>query len=84
MSVLRKVRRLAVNVVAFLLALLATYSAPGWSACPPHRRVEVKLNDSVTKVLHAAPGWNPPTLQFEFVDSAINLSARDHPNNSLD
>jgi len=48
---------------------------PQWDRTfPRNYRVEVKLNDSVTKVLRPAPGWNPPTLQFHFVDSAINLS----------
>ena len=41
---------------------------------PKSYRVEVKLNDSVTKVLRAAPGWNPPVLSFHFLDTAINLS----------
>lgn len=36
-------------------------------------RVELKLNDSVAKVLRPARGWNPPTLRFNFVDSAIKL-----------
>jgi hypothetical protein len=27
----------------------------------------------VVKVLRPARGWNPPTLRFNFVDSAINL-----------
>lgn len=40
---------------------------------PPDYRVELQLNDSVVKVLRPAPGWNPPTLRFHFVDSAINL-----------
>lgn len=38
-------------------------------------RVEMQLNDSVRKVLRAAPGWHPPTVFFNFVDSAINLSS---------
>lgn len=36
--------------------------------------LEVQLNGSVKKVLRSAPGWNPPTLLFHFVDSAIGLS----------
>lgn len=49
---------------------------PQWDRTfPGNYRVEVKLNDSVTKVLRPAPGWNPPTLQFHFVDSAIKLSS---------
>lgn len=36
-------------------------------------RVDLKLNGSVVKVLRPAPGWNPPTLRFNFVDSAIGL-----------
>jgi len=43
---------------------------------PTDYRVELKLNSSVVKVLHSAPGWNPPTLRFNFVDSAINLYER--------
>ena len=49
---------------------------PRWDkTMPKPYRVDVTLNDSVTKVLRAASGWNPPTLSFHFVDSAINLSA---------
>jgi len=49
---------------------------PRWDRTfPKTYRVEVKLNDSVTKVLRPAPGWNPPTLSFHFVDSAVNLSS---------
>jgi len=33
-------------------------------------RVELQLNDSVVKVLQAAPGWHPPTVRFQFLDSA--------------
>ncbi|WP_263771311.1 hypothetical protein [Propionivibrio soli] len=36
-------------------------------------RVEVRLNDSVTKVLRAGKGWKPPTLSFRFLDSALDL-----------
>ena len=48
---------------------------PRWDKTfPKAYRAEVQLNDSVKKVLHATAGWNPPTLLFHFVDSAINLS----------
>ena len=33
-------------------------------------RIEVQLNDSGSKVLRSAPGWNTPTVLFQFVDSA--------------
>jgi hypothetical protein len=50
---------------------------PRWDTTfPANYRVEVQLNDSVEKVLRAAPGWRPPTLSFHFVDSAINLTTR--------
>lgn len=49
---------------------------PRWDkTLPKSYRVEVQLNDSATKVLQAAPGWHPPTILFQFVDSAINLSS---------
>jgi len=49
---------------------------PRWDRTfPKTYRVEVQLNESVKKVLRPAPGWNPPTLSFEFVDSAIYLSS---------
>jgi hypothetical protein len=35
--------------------------------------VDLRLNRSVVKVVRQARGWNPPTLRFNFVDSAINL-----------
>lgn len=38
-------------------------------------RVEMQLNDSVRKVLRPAAGWHPPTVFFNFIDSAINLSS---------
>lgn len=48
---------------------------PRWDRTfPDSWRIELQLNDSVKKVLRAAPGWNPPTLLFRFVDSALNLS----------
>lgn len=34
-------------------------------------RVTVKLNASVEKVLRSAPGWNPPAMNFVFLDSAV-------------
>ncbi|MEW6163961.1 MAG: hypothetical protein AB1642_02745 [Pseudomonadota bacterium] len=47
---------------------------PRWDTTfPAEWRVEVQLNDSVKKVLRKAPGWNPPTLLFRFVDSALSL-----------
>ena len=48
---------------------------PRWDTTfPANWRVELQLNNSVKKVLRAAPGWNPPTLLFRFVDSALNLT----------
>lgn len=48
---------------------------PRWDRTfPASWRVEVRLNDSVKKVLRQAPGWNPPTLLFHFVDSAVGYS----------
>jgi hypothetical protein len=48
---------------------------PRWDTTfPPNYRIEVQLNDSVRKVLRAAPGWNPPTVLFHFVDSALNVA----------
>lgn len=48
---------------------------PRWDRTfPASYRVEIQLNDSVKKVLRAAPGWHPPTLLFHFIDSAIGLS----------
>ncbi|MBE0619381.1 MAG: hypothetical protein IH605_02195 [Burkholderiales bacterium] len=53
---------------------------PRWDTTfPKTYRVEVTLNDSATKVLQSAPGWNPPTLSFEFIDSAIDLASPDLP-----
>ena len=34
-------------------------------------RIEVRLNDSVGKILRTAPGWNPPTVTFSFIDSVL-------------
>lgn len=48
---------------------------PRWDRTfPKNYRVTVQMNDSVKKVLRTAPGWNPPTVLFRFVDSALNLS----------
>lgn len=48
---------------------------PRWDRTfPAGWRVELQLNDSVKKVLRAAPGWNPPTLLFRFVDSALSFT----------
>jgi len=48
---------------------------PRWDTTfSPAYRVEVQLNGSVKKVLRAAPGWNPPTILFRFVDSALTLN----------
>lgn len=56
---------------------------PRWDRTfPKTYRIEVKLNDSVTKVLQSAPGWKPPTLLFHLVDSAINLSTPRSPGGS--
>ncbi len=47
---------------------------PRWDRTfPPAYRVDVRLNDSVAKVLRPAPGWHPPTLSFHFVDSALGV-----------
>ncbi|HXU41867.1 MAG TPA: hypothetical protein VN675_06040 [Burkholderiales bacterium] len=40
---------------------------------PSEYRVDLKFNASVVKVLRPARGWNPPTLRFNFVESAMNL-----------
>lgn len=34
-------------------------------------QVEIQHNDSWRQVLRKAPGWNPPTVLFRFVDSAL-------------
>ena len=39
---------------------------------PQGYQVELKLNEAL-KVLRKAPGWRPPTLRFEFLDSALEL-----------
>lgn len=45
---------------------------PRWDTTfPDNYRVTVKMNDSVEKVLRTAPGWNPPSVRFLFLDSAI-------------
>jgi hypothetical protein len=38
-------------------------------------RVQVRLNHSMPKVLRSAEGQKPPTVQFHFIDSAVNLSS---------
>jgi hypothetical protein len=48
---------------------------PRWDRTfPENFRVAVQMNGSVKKVLRAAPGWNPPTLLFQFYDSALSLA----------
>ena len=48
---------------------------PRWDTTfPDNFRIEVQLNGSVKKVLRAADGWNPPTVLFHFVDSALIFS----------
>jgi hypothetical protein len=47
---------------------------PHYERTLPGYRVELKMNDSVVKVLQQAPGWNPPTIRFDFVDSAVDLA----------
>lgn len=42
---------------------------------PPGYRVELQMNNSVLKVLQAAPGWHPPILKFRFVDSALKMAS---------
>lgn len=49
-------------------------AVPRWERTfPASYRVELQLNESVKKVLRAAPGWRPPTVLFQFIDSAYNL-----------
>lgn len=55
----------------YLLKILPHYA----NTLPAGYRVELTLNDSVTKVVRPAPGWKPPTLRFHFVDSAVELSS---------
>ncbi|MGE0315220.1 MAG: hypothetical protein AB7P21_26690 [Lautropia sp.] len=48
---------------------------PRWDrSFPPAFRIEVQMNGSSRKVLRAAPGWNPPTVLFQFVDSALSFA----------
>lgn len=48
---------------------------PRWDTTfPANYRIEVQLNRSVKKLLRPAEGWHPPTVLFEFVDSALLLS----------
>ena len=45
---------------------------PHWArTVPENYRVEIVLNESAPVVLRDARGWNPPTLRFHFVDSAV-------------
>jgi hypothetical protein len=39
---------------------------------PEGYQVELKLDDSVVKVLRPAAGWWPPAFRFHFVDSALD------------
>lgn len=55
----------------YLIKILPQYQ----NTLPAAYRVELALNDSVTKIIRAAPGWKPPILRFNFVDSAVNLSS---------
>ncbi|UCE31941.1 MAG: hypothetical protein JSW68_03115 [Burkholderiales bacterium] len=55
--------------LAYLERILPHYAR----TMPAEYRIELQFGDSVTKVLRPAPGWNPPTLRFEFVDSALSL-----------
>lgn len=49
---------------------------PRWDTTfPENYRIEVSMNQSVPKVLRAAPGWQPPTIRFEFLDSATVIDA---------
>lgn len=51
-----------------------TEALPRWDQTfPKNYRIELQLNESVKKVLRAAPGWRPPTVLFHFIDSAYNL-----------
>ncbi len=48
---------------------------PHWERTfSPEYRIELQLDDSVKKVLQAAPGWKPPTILFRFIDSALIFS----------
>lgn len=48
---------------------------PRWDTTfPDNYRVEVEMNKSAKKVLRSAEGWNPPTMTFHFLDSALLLS----------
>lgn len=49
---------------------------PRWDRTfPENYRIELQLNDSVKKVLRTADGWQPPTVLFRFLDSALSLTA---------
>jgi hypothetical protein len=56
--------------IEYLRSILPHYER----TMPPDYRVELRLNGSAPRVLRAASGRNPPTLQFHFVDSAAELS----------
>jgi hypothetical protein len=53
---------------------------PRWDTTfPDNYRVAVQMNGSVKKVLRAAKGWNPPTVLFQFLDSALLFSESQLP-----
>lgn len=53
-----------------------TKTLPHWArTIPEGHRVELVLNESSPVVLRDARGWNPPTLRFHFVDSAVALGS---------
>jgi hypothetical protein len=48
---------------------------PRWdSTFPDSFRIAAQMNGSLQKVLRPAPGWNPPTVLFQFVDSGLTLA----------
>jgi len=52
---------------------------PRWDTTfPRNYRIEVQLNGSLKKILRAAPGWSPPRVLFQFVDSSLN-----HPDSTM-
>lgn len=65
MGIIQKVE----HELPYLINILPHYAR----TLPADYRVELALNDSVARVLRPGRGWNPPTLRFNFVDSAINL-----------
>lgn len=53
---------------------------PRWDTTfPDNYQVEVQMNQSVKKVLRTAAGWFPPTVSFEFFDSALLLTESKMP-----